>query len=95
MKHLIIAKYHDTVSDKEEMFRRISELFSTWTEYPFIRGCQIIRNCIDRPNRYDVIIAVDLAPEDLPLWDGCELHRQWKAAFVEALQAKAIFDAEI
>lgn len=95
MKHLIIAKYHDAVSDKEEMFRRISELFSTWTEYPFIRDCRIIRNCIDRPNRYDIIIAVDLAPEDLPLWDGCELHRQWKSAFGEALQAKAIFDAEI
>ncbi len=94
MKHLIIAKYQDAVSDKDEMFRRISELFSTWTEYPFISGCRVIRNCIDRPNRYDVIIAVDLAPEDLTLWDSCELHRQWKSVFGEVLQAKAIFDAE-
>ena len=54
----------------------------------------MLRNCIDRENRYDLAIIIDMDKAALPAWDASELHREWKSGFGSYLAAKAIFDFE-
>ena len=93
MKHHIIVKFTDAVTDKPALTERIAELYSAWTQYPFLTGCELIPNCVDRANRYDLMIVLTLPESDLPLWDGCELHGEWKRVFGQFVASKAIFDS--
>ena len=92
MKHCILVKFADGVSDKAELIRRISSLYERWTEYPFLKGCRLLTSCVDRSNRYDLAIVLTMEKEDLPLWDGCALHKSWKSDFGSYVASKAIFD---
>ena len=94
MKHCIIAKFNDSVVDKTAMIRRIEELFASMPVIDGIHGCTVLRNCIDRENRYDLAIVIDMDKAALPAWDASELHREWKSGFGPYLAAKAIFDFE-
>ena len=94
MTHYIIAKYAETVTDKAALFLEISALFSRWKDYPFISGCTLSPNVVDRSNRYDLMIAVELSQEALPLWDECALHKKWKSDFGGSLSAKTIIDCQ-
>ena len=94
MKHCIIAKFNDSVVDKTAMIRRIEELFASTPLIDGIHGCTVLRNCIDRENRYDLAIVIDMDKAALPAWDASELHREWKSGFGPYLAAKAIFDFE-
>lgn len=49
---------------------------------------------IDRPNRYDLLIALEMDVADLPTWDASDLHKQWKADFGSLIEKKAIFDCD-
>jgi len=73
---------------------RIEEIFSTVDRLPGIHGVQILSNCIDRENRYDVMIVLEMEKEALAVWDGSEQHRRWKEEFGPKLEKKAIFDHE-
>lgn len=58
MKHCIIAKFNDSVDDKAAMTSQIEELFSSAPSMDSIHGCTVLRNCIDRENRYDLAIII-------------------------------------
>ena len=94
MKHCIIAKFNDTVGDKAAMTSQIEALFSSAPAMDGVHGCTVLRNCIDRENRYDLTIVIDMDKAALPAWDASELHREWKSRFSSYLAAKAIFDFE-
>ena len=94
MKHCIIAKFNDGVADKAAMIARIEELFSSAPAMDGIHGYTVLRNCVDRENRYDLAIVVDMDKSKLPVWDVSELHHEWKSRFGSCLAAKAIFDFE-
>ena len=94
MKHCIIAKFNDTVDDKAAMIERIEALFTSDPAMDGVRGCTVLRNCVDRENRYDLAIVIDMDKAALPAWDASELHREWKSRFGSYLAAKAIFDFE-
>ena len=95
MKHCIIAKFNDSVDDKAAMITRIDKLFAPAPAMDGIHGCTVLRNCIDRENRYDLAIIIDMDKAALPAWDASELHREWKSGFGSYLAAKAIFDFEL
>ncbi len=80
MKHCIIAKFNDSVDDKAAMITRIDKLFAPAPAMDGIHGCTVLRNCIDRENRYDLAIVIDMDKAALPAWDASELHREWKKA---------------
>ena len=88
MKHCIIAKFNDSVDDKAAMITRIDKLFAP---APAMDG---IHGCIDRENRYDLAIIIDMDKAALPAWDASELHREWKSGFGSYLTSNAIFDFE-
>ena len=94
MKHCIIAKFNDVVGDKAAMIARIEALFSSAPAMDGIHGYTVLRNCVDRENRYDLAIVVDMDKSTLPVWDASELHHEWKIRFGSCLAAKAIFDFE-
>lgn len=94
MKHCIIAKFNDSVDDKAAMITRIDKLFAPAPAMDGIHGCTVLRNCIDRENRYDLAIIIDMDKAALPAWDAPELHREWKSGFGSYLTSKAIFDFE-
>ena len=94
MKHCIIAKFNDTVGDKAAMIDWVEALFSSAPAMDGVHGCTVLKNCIDRENRYDLAIVIDMDKAALPAWDASELHREWKSRFGSYLASKAIFDFE-
>lgn len=94
MKHYIIVKYTDAVKDKAEMLCRIRALFSAAAFIPGVKGAKVIANCVDRDNRYDVMIVVDMEKSALETWDASEVHRTWKEQFGSYVAKKTIFDGE-
>ena len=74
--------------------KRIQELFSGSGDIPGIRNAALYPSAVDRPNRYDLMIQLDMDRQALEAWDESALHRRWKEEFSPFLQSKAIFDWE-
>ncbi len=94
MKHYIIAKYNDTVTDKEQLLGEIQALFERTTAIDGIHGVNVYPCCVDRPNRYDIMIEITMEREALEAYDVCEWHHIWKRDYARYLEKKAIFDCE-
>ncbi len=91
MKHYIIAKWNEGV-DRQAVLAPVKEIFDRTLEIPGIHGVNVIPCCIDRPNRYDIMIEIDMDPEALPAYDASAPHKEWKARYGEHIAAKTIFD---
>jgi len=92
MKHCIFVKFKTDFDWKNEL-PKIKELFDSiiiegvhFTEY--------FTNCIDRENRYDLLIRIDMDKSSLCLYDECENHHKWKETYSSLIEKKAIFDYE-
>ena len=96
MKHCIIVKYKEDVTNerKKALVPEIRELFQHTTEIDGIYGVKLYENCIDRKNRYDLMIEITMEKEALPVYDDCEWHHIWKEQYGTLLESKAIFDWE-
>ena len=93
MKHLIIAKWSEGV-DKKAMLAPVKEIFDRTLEIPGIHAVSVVPCCIDRPNRYDILIEIDMDPEALSAYDASAPHKEWKDRYGNLLAAKAIFDRQ-
>ena len=60
MKHCILAKWNENVTDKAALLPPITALFGTVNTIPGVRGVEIYPCCIDRANRFDVMIVLYL-----------------------------------
>lgn len=94
MKHCIIVKFNESAGSKAELIKKAEGLFSTVGRPEGVTDISLVRNCIDRPNRYDLMIVVSMARKALPAWDASELHHRWKEEFGSCIASKAIFDYE-
>lgn len=94
MKHYILVKYDDTVTDKSLMAEKIRKLFDSGEDIPGIHSYSIFLNCVARDNRFDLMIEICMDRDALPRWDDSLLHRRWKNEFGGSIQAKTIFDRE-
>ena len=96
MKHCILVKYNESVDaqKKADLQPQIEELFGQLLTMDGIHGVDIIPNVIARPNRYDLLIRIDMDEETLPLYDASEPHHIWKRDYAQYLEKKAIFDYE-
>lgn len=96
MIHFVIAKFKPEIpaEEKEAMYPEILDLFSHTKSIPGIRDVRMRTNCVNRPNRYDIMIMIDMEPDALPLYDECEWHKRWKSEYGALLETKAIFDSE-
>lgn len=94
MKHCIIVKWNDTVTDKTGMLPAIEAIFRKTLSIEGVEEVKLIPNVIARPNRYDLMIAVTMQPEALPAYDASEPHHEWKDTYGSLIAQKAIFDCE-
>ena len=96
MKHHILAKFlpEITPEDKTRMIPEIRTLFENTTAIEGIGGVSVYPNCVDRENRYDLMVVIEMDREALPAYDGCVWHKEWKNKYGPLLAGKAIFDCE-
>ena len=94
MKHCILVKYKEGVDQKqkEELIPRIQALFDQLLGMEGIHKVELFPNVVDRPNRYDLLIRIEMDEEALSAYDSSEPHRKWKAEYAQYLEKKAIFD---
>lgn len=96
MKHDILIKYNAEVTkqQKVDLIPEIQALFEHTTEIPGIRGVTLYPNVVERENRYDLLIEIDMEREALDTYDHSVWHKQWKEQYAHLLEKKAIFDHE-
>lgn len=93
MRHHIIVKWNSSVTDKAALLAEVEELFGKTTSIPGIHKVEMIPNIIDRPNRYDLMIAITMEESALPVYDESVYHKEWKEKYGKYLETKAIFDS--
>lgn len=93
MKHHILAKFKEG-TDWKALAEPVRALFEETLSISGIHGVELKLNCIDRANRYHMMIILDMEPEALPAYDACEPHLRWKKDYGDLLEKKAIFDCE-
>ncbi|MBE5996428.1 MAG: hypothetical protein E7240_03610 [Lachnospiraceae bacterium] len=93
MKHYIIAKLKDGI-DKKTLIGPVTEIFEGTLSIPGIHAVKVKPCCVDRPNRYDIMIEIEMEREALEAYDACEPHKKWKAEYGPMLASKTIFDSE-
>lgn len=96
MKHCIISKFKPEIGKEQKaaMLPEIKTLFEGLLGIDGIHGVEVIPNCVDRANRYDLLIRIDMEEAALPVYDESELHHKWKDQYGDFLEKKAIFDYE-
>lgn len=94
MKHFIIVKWNEKVTDKNAFAKRADEIYAMSPQIPGVNGYTVKKSNSDRANRFDLMIEMDLTPEGLENYDRSEMHRLWKEEMGEFFGSKAIFDCE-
>ncbi len=93
MRHYIIIKLKDR-SQKSEVAQNARSIFERTLAIEGVNSVSVYENCVDRPNRYDVMIEMEMQPEALALYDPSDAHMEWKRYCDPLLEAKAVFDCE-
>lgn len=94
MLHHILVKWKERPSNTADMYARIHTLFQETLTIPGVHGVEMIPNVVDRPNRYDLLIRIDMDMDALPVYDACDAHHRWKNEYGPLIDKKAIFDCE-
>ena len=93
MKHHILVKFEEG-TDTAALLEPIRAIFAQTLEIPGVHGLELKPNCVARPNRYDLMIVLDMDEEALPAYDASEPHHRWKEEYGPITAKKAIFDCE-
>ena len=94
IKHFIIVKWNTLVSDKKELLPRIQCIFDKLLVYKEVKSVKISENVVDRSNRFDLMICIEMEKDFLPTYDQSEPHHEWKEKYGKFVENKAIFDSE-
>ena len=94
MLHRIIVKYTELVTDREKFEKEVLELFNPVTSIEGIRSVKTVAGLPLAPNRYDLIIEIEMDRESLEAYNECEPHKIWKRDYAKYVEKKAIFDCE-
>ena len=94
MKHYIIVKWNERVTDKAAFAERADEIYSLSRSIPGVEDYRIIRSNSERQNRFDLMIEMTLSETGLANYDRSDMHRLWKTEMGEFFEAKAIFDCD-
>lgn len=94
MLHHILVKWKERPANAADMYAQIHALFQETLTIPGVHGVELIPNIVDRPNRYDLLIRIDMDMDALPVYDACDAHHRWKDEYGHLIDKKAIFDCE-
>ena len=92
MKHCILVKFKKDYDWKNEL-PNIHRIFNG-INIKGVNFVEYLQNCVDKENRYDLLIRIDMDKESLPLYDACPNHHEWKDNYSQFIEKKAIFDYE-
>jgi len=95
MKHYIIVKYVDeiTAEQKQQLLPGIKDLFDHLLEIEGISEVNVCPNVINRSNRYDLMIEIEMKDEEtLCVYDASIWHHKWKDDYGHLVAKKTIFD---
>lgn len=92
MKHYIIVKLVEGC-DKESLIAPVTEIFRETLDIPGVHDVAVKPNVIDRPNRYDIMIEIDMDKEALTAYDASRPHHVWKETYGHLVAKKTIFDS--
>ncbi len=93
MKHHILVKFTEG-TDYRALAEPIRGIFAQTLSIPGVRAAEIRLSNSDRPNRYDMMIVMDMDKEALGAYDVSEPHLRWKAEYGDRIAKKAIFDCD-
>ncbi len=93
MKHYIIVKFVEG-TDFCALEKPVRGIFEETLSIPGIRGVDIRLSNSERPNRYDMMIVMDMDKAALPAYDVSEPHLRWKSEYGALVAKKAIFDCD-
>lgn len=94
MLHHILVKLNERPADPAAFRCGVEEVFAGALDVPGVHRVRVIPNVIDRPNRYDLMIVLQMDKEALPLYDACDAHLRWKQDYGALIAQKAIFDCD-
>ena len=94
MKHCILVKWNALVEDKKAVAKEVEILFKNLLCFREISDVEIIPNVVERSNRFDLLIRIDMPRDFLVKYDDCETHHEWKEKYGKFVENKAIFDYE-
>ena len=80
MKHCILARFRADAGDWRAYLPEIREIFSAAGDIPGVRGAEVFPNCVDRENRYHVLIRLAMDPAALAAYDVSPMHHRWRTA---------------
>ena len=89
-----ICKWKDKSAVTEETLEKISRLFDGASGEEGVEKAELIRNCVDRENRFDLMIRIHMRKDALENWDRSAIHRRWKEEYGDLIEKKTIFDEE-
>lgn len=93
MKHYIIVKFKEDVN-KSSLIKPIENLFNKTLNINGVENVKLILSNSKLPNRYDLMIEMELTNNGLINFDKSEVHLKWKADYGDYILSKAIFDCE-
>lgn len=93
LKHYIIVKFKEQINTGS-LTAPVTELFQRLAAMDGIYDINIHTSCIDRPNRYDLMIEINMDRSALDRYDSSEVHKEWKRTYSDMIESKAIFDCE-
>lgn len=94
MKHCILIKWNKEVTNKIAMLENVKNVFGKLLVIEGIHKVEFKQNCIDRANRFDLLVEIDMDKEVLPAYDESAPHLEWKEKYGKFVENKAIFDFE-
>jgi len=94
MKHCILVKWNSLVTDKKELLPGIQSIFDKLLDLDGINSVKIFENIIDRSNRYDLMICIEMDKSFLSTYDSSDPHHEWKEKYGKFVENKVIFDFE-
>lgn len=94
MKHYIIVKWNSSVTDKDSIVNDVKNIFDKLVLIDGIHKVEFIQNVVDRSNRYDLMIRIDMDKNALEKYDASTPHNEWKNKYAKYVEFKAIFDSE-
>ena len=93
MNHYIIVKFNDDVK-YIELIDSIRNLFNKSLELDGVNSVDLYTSCIDRSNRYDLMIKMNLSEDGLVNFDNSYIHKEWKEKYGALISNKTIFDCK-
>ena len=93
MQHYIIVKFNEN-AEKEKIINPIKELFKRTNKIKEIKKLEIFESNMNLPNRYDLMIKMELSQKALNEFDNSDIHKEWKEKFENFIMSKTIFDCD-